>query len=64
MTTTIGPYDVYFWSKLSSTGHSGWVVSLRRRDGGLGLILSKHRTKREAVAAAKRYQTAAPITKS
>jgi hypothetical protein len=50
----IGPYRVYYWNKLSSTGHSGWVVARDNPDGGLGEVLSKHVLKREAVAAAKR----------
>jgi hypothetical protein len=56
MKTTIGNYDVYFWNKLSETGHSGWVVAKRNPSGGLGEVISKHDLKRDAVAAAKRYQ--------
>jgi hypothetical protein len=48
-----GKYRVWFWHKLAPTGHDGWVVSEPNPQGGLDRIISKHKTKREAVEKAE-----------
>lgn len=54
----IGNYRVLDWNMIGPTGHNRWSVSHVRTEGALGEIISKHKTKADAVAAAKRYVVA------